>query len=99
MMELFSVFDTVVERFMKPFWATNIASATRGFEDACRDPESPFAGHVEDYVLYKLADFSDETGEVETHGNPPLKIVSGNTFSQPARPQLEVERVADEGRA
>ncbi len=105
MMKLFTVFDSVAERYMKPFWGTNIASAIRGFADACKDPESPFFDHVEDYFLYQIATFDEVTGEVVAL--VPHKIASGNSFAGPrvddmrsAMPiQLEVDKVNSEGRA
>ncbi len=96
MMELFTIFDSVAERYMKPFWGTNIASAIRGFGDACMDPESPFFAHVEDYFLYQIATFDEITGEVTAL--EPRKIASGNNFAARG-PELEVDRVAKEGRA
>lgn len=89
MMELFTVYDMVAERYMKPFWGVNIASAIRGFADACKDPESPFFDHVEDYALYNIANFDEITGEI----NPiqPFKVSSGSSFVQGAQLELDDE--------
>ncbi len=93
MMELFSIFDAVAERYMKPFWATNVGSAIRGFEDACKDPETPFFSHPEDYFLYHVAIFDDVTGEIAPV-IPAHKVASATSF-----PTLEVDKVQLEGRA
>lgn len=87
MMHLFTVYDMVAERYMKPFWGTNIASAIRGFSDACLDKDSPFFDHLEDYALYNIAQFNEETGEVTPI--VPFKVASGNSFVPSAQLELE----------
>lgn len=94
-MELFTIFDSVAERYMKPFWGTNIASAIRGFADACKDPESPFVGHQEDYFLYQIASFDELTGEITA--NTPFKVSSGNSFLEQREANADFRALAING--
>lgn len=64
-MELFTIFDNVAQRYMKPFWAENVAAAIRGFGDACQDETTPFYDHPSDYDLYHLASFNGTTAELK----------------------------------
>lgn len=65
-----AVFDSAVGAFMQPFWAQSEGSAVRGFGDAVNDPKLEFGKHPQDYTLFALATFDDQTGEVvflQTH--------------------------------
>ncbi len=96
-MDLFSVFDSVAQRYLKPFFAENVASAIRAFGDVAVDPEHMFGQHPEDYALYHVGSWEGESGTLITM--EPHKIASANSFIAAAGPQLEVDRVAQEGRA
>lgn len=70
-MKIFSIFDEKTEVYSKPFYELTIGSAIRVFSDAANDPQSPFSKHPEDYTLFLIGDFDDNTGEVtnEQHNN------------------------------
>ncbi len=89
MMELFSIYDMVAERYMRPFWGTNVASAIRGFGDACNDADAPMYGHVEDYALYTIATFDEVTGEIKPI--TPFKVASGSSYGLLGQLELEVD--------
>lgn len=69
---LFSVYDTVSETFNKPFVAINNNSAIRAFTDS--GEKEP---HINDYVLYRIAEMNDQTGEVKPEEHGPVKILTG----------------------
>lgn len=64
--KIFSVRDLKAEAYLQPFFSANTNTATRAFQDACRQADSPFAKHPEDYMLFELGLFDDVSGEVES---------------------------------
>lgn len=61
-LQIFSVFDTKLAAFNVPFFARTEADAVRSFADLVADPRTRVAQHREDYTLYKLGSFDDESG-------------------------------------
>ena len=61
-LSVYSVFDAKLAAYNVPFFARTDADATRSFGDLCLDPRSRVAQHREDYSLYRLGQFDDETG-------------------------------------
>lgn len=57
-----SVMDVKAKAFMQPIFVNNESLAIRAFGDAVVNPESGISKHPEDYHLYKLAEFDDNTG-------------------------------------
>lgn len=69
-MEMFSVYDSKTELFMRPWFAINVASAQRTFNDEANDKSSPLSKHPEDYTLYHIGTFQDDTAMVVCHAQP-----------------------------
>ena len=59
-----AVHDAVVGALARPFFAPTERAAVRSFVDEVRrdSPENPLHQHPEDFVLYRIADFDDESG-------------------------------------
>lgn len=66
---LFSVLDTKVGLYARPFVARNKPEALRSFGNIAQDPNHPIGQHPEDYILFYIGVFSEETGKVlsESH--------------------------------
>jgi len=63
-----AVFDSAVKAYMRPIFAQSSGSAIRAFEDEVKrapseHADSPMYRHPEDYTLFQLAWWNDETGE------------------------------------
>lgn len=67
---IFAVLDTKLGSFAQPFFAANSAFAQRMFLDAASDPSSMIGRHREDFFLYRLGTFDDESGYVEALTKP-----------------------------
>lgn len=93
--QIFCILDMVAERYLDPFFTVNTATAIRSFERACRDPEG-FGKNLEDYALYHIGEWDAELAVIEPM--PASKVATGITFANQG-PQLEVDRVHEEGRA
>lgn len=59
---VYSVFDSKSRTFCNPFVSINQFTALRDFRSASNDPASDIAKYPEDFTLYQLASFDDESG-------------------------------------
>lgn len=62
--KMYGVRDAKAQAFLQPFFSIQNGSAIRAFSDACNDGKSSFAQHPEDYILYELGSFDDNSGEI-----------------------------------
>lgn len=67
---LYSVFDAKSRVFSIPFTSVNKFTALRDFNSAASDPQSDINRYPEDYSLYELARFDDESGLIAPHPQP-----------------------------
>lgn len=60
-----AVFDSAVQAYGQPFFVIATGAAVRSFVDECNREaaDNGLYMHPEDYVLYQLGAFDDETGE------------------------------------
>lgn len=58
----FAVHDDAVAAYMQPFFAPANGAAIRSFLDASANPDSPLSKHPQDYRLYRVGAFDDNTG-------------------------------------
>lgn len=63
-MKIFSVFDSKLAVFMTPFFAKNVAVALRSFSDLVADSRSVVAQHPDDFFLYQLGEFDEDSGHI-----------------------------------
>jgi len=70
-LNLYSVRDTVAATFCRPFAAVNNGIALRDFDIAARDPASQIAKTPQDFALYLVGTFDEDTGTI-THQTPEL---------------------------
>lgn len=71
-LKAFAVLDMAAGAYMAPFFLPTPGMAIRSFADACRDKESPFARHPEDFTLYEVGSFDQASGELARTTNHPL---------------------------
>jgi hypothetical protein len=65
-MKVYSVYDVKMGLYDKPFYQHNKLQAIRSFADAVNDSESPFFKHPEDYRLFELGEYDQDTGLFKT---------------------------------
>ena len=63
-LKVFSVFDSKLQVFNTPFFSRSVADASRSFSDLARDSRTTVGQHSEDFFLYEIGQYSDETGEL-----------------------------------
>ncbi len=64
LMQIYSIYDTAVGAYMRPFVSQADGDATRAFSDLIGDAEHPVGRHPEDYSLFRLGGFNDQDGKV-----------------------------------
>lgn len=80
--KVFGVRDAKALAFLQPFFSVSVGAAIRAFSDAVNeDVKSPLGKHPEDYVLYELASFDDNTGEFVCT-NPIKMLGCGSDFRE-----------------
>lgn len=63
---IFTVFDTAASAFLRPFFAETEGLAKRAFSEAINTPQgdASFFKHYQDYSLFLVGWFDDQTGEI-----------------------------------
>ncbi len=67
--------------FLPPTVDINDSSAMRNFAHACMQKESLLFSHIEDYALYKVADFFTDSGTF-SEGQLPELIMDGSSIQR-----------------
>lgn len=62
---MYVIYDSKAQSYSIPFHAVNDAVAMRMVSAAVNDPGTQLAQHPEDFILYEIARFDDETANVE----------------------------------
>lgn len=70
--QMFSVYDEKTELFAQPFPSGTQESALRSFGDALVDSGSLLFKHPEDFSLYHVGSFDDNTGVFEQFSSATL---------------------------
>jgi len=60
----YSIYDVKAGIFSQPYFSVNNAAAVRAFAQVANDPGNQIAVNPEDYVLYKVGTFNDQTGDL-----------------------------------
>lgn len=71
---LVAVKDRAIDAFMRPFTVRAKQEAIRSFTEEAQKPESEISKHPEDYDLYFLGTFEDQTGKLESPEQPQLLV-------------------------
>ena len=63
----YAVYDNKAEAFMQPFFAGNPGLAIRTLSDNCKNPESIWNRHPNDFCLYEIGEYDENSGELINH--------------------------------
>lgn len=75
---IFSVYDKKAALYSQPFLTVNEGTAIRMFNRACHDPNNDISLYADDYALYHIGMFCDESGQI-TPQYPPVHVIDGST--------------------
>lgn len=86
-MVIVAVRDRAIDAFMRPFFMQTIGQAVRAFADEINrnDKDNALAQHPEDYDLYLLGEFDEQTGRFLGQDNDrlPRQIAVGKEHRKP----------------
>lgn len=90
-LKMFSVFDSKAAFFGQVFMEHSEGVAFRSFTDSCNsdDPRNGFALHPEDYSLFYLGEFDNETGEFDSVKPRNMVTASAVRVSPALQPTLD----------
>ena len=60
-LQVFSIHDSKAAAYLAPFFQPTSALAVRMFTDAANDPESNICRHPEDFTLFHMGSYDNET--------------------------------------
>lgn len=88
-MIVIAVRDRALDAFMRPFFMQSIGQAVRAFADEINrnDKDNPLAQHPDDYDLYLLATWDEDTGAFKQTAEHPRQIAVGKEHRKPVQPQ------------
>lgn len=79
----YSVRDSKAERFISPFFAPTRAVAQRMFETAANTVGENFNRHCNDYTLFEIGTFEDETGVIVPFENGKISLGLASEYIHP----------------
>ena len=71
--------DQKLDAFSQPWFSPATGAAIRAFGDHVNEPGSPAFKHPEDYELFLLGTFDDQTGKFDQAG-PPTQLAIGSSL-------------------
>lgn len=63
LVKVFSIYDSKVEAFMRPFFEQTRGSAIRSVTEAVNDKSTSFSKYPADFTLFELGSFDDSNGQ------------------------------------
>lgn len=68
--KIYAVRDQKVESYSQPFFAHTHGESERSFEQAVKTPNSPYNQFPQDFDLYYLGTYDDQTGAIQALQTP-----------------------------
>lgn len=79
-MKIIAIRDRAVDAFGRPIFTRTANEGIRSFIDEINNPESPMNAHPEDYDLYILGDYDEDTGQIIPEQRPEMIAVGKNSI-------------------
>ena len=70
MLNIYSIFDAKINEYQTPFFAKADGAVIRGVMDAMENQQSDLARHPEDFTVFKLGAFDEETASIDLCASP-----------------------------
>ncbi|AAG45347.1 nonstructural protein [Bdellovibrio phage phiMH2K] len=69
-LKVFSIRDSKTGVYGTPFYQHTHGQAERSFQQLAKDPQSTVANHPEDFDLFHLGEYDDQTGKLTPLDTP-----------------------------
>lgn len=63
-LNVYSIYDTKANAYAQPFYSQTDGSAIRAFSDHANEKGTPANKHPDDYILFRIGTYDDETGVI-----------------------------------
>lgn len=63
-LNVYTVFDSASQAYMRPFFMQSDGQALRSFTDIAQDADHEIGKHPEDYSLYRIGTYDDGKGQL-----------------------------------
>lgn len=70
LMKVFSIYDSKVEAYMKPFFDQTKGSAIRAVTEAVNDSSTTFSKYPADFTLFELGTYDDSSAQFDLYSSP-----------------------------
>lgn len=64
-LNIYAIYDKAVNAYMRPFFLQADGQAMRAFGDMANDKDHDIGRHPEDFSLFRIGSFDDNSGEIE----------------------------------
>ena len=103
LIEIYAIRDTASEGFARPFFFQSEAMAVRSFCAAMTGGDEAMASNPDDFTLYRIGSYNDESGIIE--GHDPVRVITGFEAVAEGRKRIrrldelnqEIEKLNGEG--
>ena len=93
-LQMYSIFDQAAKAFAQPFFMHNDGLAIRAFQDNANSADSQIAKHPDQFTLYNIGTYDDQTGQVDTVDPKSLGIAQ--TYIQPEEQNTLMQELIQE---
>lgn len=69
-LKIYTVFDSKAEAYIQPFFSTTKGLALRSFQEALSDSNTNISKYPEDFTLFELGEFDQQTSKFNLHNTP-----------------------------
>ena len=67
---IYTIYDVKAEAYLTPFFLQNEAILKRTIMDTLSDDNHMFGKHPEDYIMYYVGEYDDQTGQIVSPETP-----------------------------
>lgn len=92
--KIFTIYDSKIGVYAKPFVMQTRGEALRGWMDIVNDDTTQFFKHPEDFTLFEIASYNDETGTFENN-NTPHSVGTAVEFRKRGVPEITTSERAN----
>lgn len=90
-LKIFTIYDQKAKAYITPFFLPEEGMAIRTFSDCVNDKDHQFGKHPQDYTLFNIGAFADNTAQIHMN-DAPITLGNGVEFLkvEESGPQLDL---------
>jgi len=82
LLETVTIYDLKSKVYSQPVHVSHVAAGVRAFGDAVNEKSSQYNKHPEDYIMFHIGTFDDQTGVLTPI--PPVELAKALALHNPA---------------